>query len=125
MMQCNQENKTLIMTEGQIDSMSVAEAGYENAVSVPMGKNGFTWVPHCWDWLQGFDKLIMFGDFERGSMTLLQDMKARFHGSVWHVRPEDYRDCKDANEILFFHGAEALKATLDSAQPVPVKGILQ
>jgi AcrR family transcriptional regulator len=44
---------------------------------------------------------------------------------------EEYPDrpdgtpCKDANEILFFHGAEALKATLDSAQPVPVKGILQ
>ena len=44
---------------------------------------------------------------------------------------EEYPDrpdgtpCKDANEILFFHGAEVLKATLDNAQPVPVKGILQ
>lgn len=37
----------------------------------------------------------------------------------------DGTTCKDANEILFFHGAEGLKATLDSAQPVPVKGILQ
>jgi KaiC/GvpD/RAD55 family RecA-like ATPase len=116
MMQCNQENKTLIMTEGQIDSMSVAEAGYENAVSVPMGKNGFTWVPHCWDWLQGFDKLIMFGDFERGSMTLLQDMKARFHGSVWQVRPEDYRDCKDANEILMKYGVDGIRQCIENAE---------
>ena len=116
MMQCNPDNKTLIMTEGQIDSMSVAEAGYENAVSVPMGKNGFTWVPHCWDWLQGFDKLIMFGDFERGSMTLLQDMKARFHGSVWHVRPEDYRDCKDANEILMKYGADGIRQCIENAE---------
>ncbi len=44
---------------------------------------------------------------------------------------EEYPDrpdgtpCKDANEILFFHGSEVLKATLDNAQPVPVKGILQ
>lgn len=44
---------------------------------------------------------------------------------------EEYPDrpdgvpCKDANEILFFHGAEALLRTLDSAQPVPVKGIIQ
>ena len=58
--QCNLENKTLIMTEGQIDSISVAEVGYENAVSVPTGKNGFTWVPYCWDWLQNFDTLIVF-----------------------------------------------------------------
>ena len=35
----------------------------------------------------------------------------------------DGTTCKDANEILFFHGAETLKATLDNAQPVPVKGI--
>ncbi len=116
MMQCNPENKTLIMTEGQIDSMSVAEAGYENAVSVPMGKNGFTWVPHCWDWLQSFDKLIMFGDFERGSMTLLQDMKARFSGAVWHVRPEDYRDCKDANEILMKYGTDGIRQCIENAE---------
>jgi hypothetical protein len=50
--QCNLENKTLIMTEGQIDSLSVVEVGFENAVSVPTGKNGYTWVPYCWDWLQ-------------------------------------------------------------------------
>ena len=116
MMQCNPENKTLIMTEGQIDSMSVAEAGYENAVSVPMGKNGFTWVPHCWDWLQSFDRLIMFGDFEHGSMTLLQDMKARFHGAVWHVRPEDYRDCKDANEILMKYGKDGIRQCIENAE---------
>lgn len=44
---------------------------------------------------------------------------------------EEYPDrpdgtpCKDANEILFFHGADALHAALESAQPVPVKGLLQ
>ena len=116
MAQCNPENKTLIMTEGQIDSLSVAEAGYENAVSVPTGKNGFTWVPHCWDWLQNFEKLIVFGDFEHGTMTLLQDMKARFNGQVWHVRPEDYKDCKDANEILQKYGKEGVKACIENAE---------
>ena len=30
---------------------------------------------------------------------------------------------ESANEILFFHGTNVLKAALDSAQPVPVKGI--
>lgn len=115
--QCKpEENKTLIMTEGQIDSMSVAEAGYQNAVSVPTGKNGFTWVPHCWDWLQQFDKLIVFGDFERGAMTLLPDMKARFNGQVWHVRPEDYQDCKDANEILQKYGKDGIRACIENAE---------
>ena len=44
---------------------------------------------------------------------------------------EDYPDrpdgkpCKDANEILYFHGSAVLMDTLNTAQPVPVKGLLQ
>lgn len=123
MAQCNLENKTLIMTEGQIDSLSVAEAGIENAVSVPTGKNGFSWVPYCWDWLQHFETLIVFGDREGDSITLLEEMTNRFNGLVKHVRLEDYKDCKDANDILRKYGTEQIKACVENAEPVAVKEI--
>lgn len=123
MSQCNLENKTLIMTEGQIDSLSVAEAGYENAVSVPTGKNGFSWVPYCWDWLHNFAQLIIFGDREGENITLLDDMSVRFNGLVRHVRLEDYKDCKDANEILTKYGVEQVRQCIDNAVPVEVKEI--
>lgn len=123
MSQCNLENPTLIMTEGQIDSLSVAEAGYENAVSVPTGKNGFSWVPYCWDWLQKFKTLIIFGDKEGDNITLLDEMVARFNGLVKHVRLEDYRDCKDANDILRKYGKEQVKQCIENAEPVEVKEI--
>ena len=123
MTQCNMNNKTLIMTEGQIDSLSVAEAGYENAVSVPTGKNGFSWVPYCWDWLQKFETLIIFGDKENDSITLLDDMATRFHGLVKHVRMEDYKDCKDANEILCKYGVKQIKSCIENSVPVKVKEI--
>lgn len=116
--QCNQEDKTLIMTEGQIDTLSVVTAGYQNCVSVPTGKNGFTWVPHCWDWLQSFEKLIIFGDHENGSITLLEPMQGRFHGQVLHVRTEDYRDCKDANDILRKYGADGIRQCIENAERV-------
>lgn len=116
---CDPEvSKTLVMTEGQIDSLSVAEVGIPNAVSVPTGKNGFTWVPYCWDWLGQFDELIVFGDCERGEITLLPEMTARFHGTVKHVRIEDYLECKDANEILLKHGKEAVQNAVANAVPV-------
>lgn len=115
MSQCNRENDTLILTEGQIDSLSVAEAGLENAVSVPTGANGFTWVPYCWDWLQSFRKLIVFGDHEKGHITLLDEMKARFHGELWHVREEDYLDCKDANDLLRKYGKDAVRKAVENA----------
>ena len=123
MSQCNLDNKTLIMTEGQIDSLSVVEAGYENAVSVPTGKNGFSWVPYCWDWFQKFETLIIFGDKENDNITLLDEMSARFHGIVKHVRLEDYKDCKDANDILRKYGAEQVRKCVSNAVPVEVKEI--
>lgn len=120
MAQCNTDiSKTLVLTEGQIDSMSVAEAGIMNAVSVPNGKNAFTWVPHCWDFMSKFDTLIVFGDHEHGHITLLEEMKGRFQGVIKHVRPEDYKGFKDANELLRNFGREAVRAAVENAVMIP------
>jgi len=116
---CDPETSdTLVMTEGQIDSLSCAEAGIPNAVSVPTGANGFTWIPYCWDFLSKFKTLIVFGDFEKGRITLLTEMQARFRGTVKHVREEDYKDCKDANEILRKYGKQAVRDAVEKAIPV-------
>ncbi len=123
MKQCDLSNDTLIITEGQIDSLSVAEAGYTNAVSVPTGCNGFTWVPYCWDWIQNFKTIIVFGDYEKGHMTLLDDIKRRFSQLIKHVRYEDYKDCKDANAILQKYGTAQIRACIDNAQAEPIKHI--
>lgn len=124
MEQCNTENKTLIVTEGQIDSLSVAEAGLENAVSVPGGVNSFTWVPYCWDWIQQFDKIIVFGDHERGTVTLYADFLQRWKNKVWCVRPEDYLDCKDANDILRKYGPEQIRKAVENAKQPPISNIV-
>ena len=123
MYQCNPNNKTLILTEGQIDSLSVAEAGMENAVSVPTGKCGFTWIPYCWDWLQSFETLIVFGDNENGTITLLDDMHRRFRGTVKAVRQQDYKGCKDANEILQKYGRAAVRQAVEHAEVVPLQQV--
>ena len=123
MYQCNLENKTLILTEGQLDSLSVTESGIKNAVSVPNGKNGFTWIPYCWDWLQNFDTLIVFGDCENGRITLLDDMQRRFRGVVKAVRQQDYKGCKDANEILKKYGREAVRKAVEQAETLPMQQV--
>ena len=119
----NGDRLTLVMTEGQIDSLSCAAAGIENAVSVPLGKNGFTWIPYCFNFLGRFDELIIFGDYENGEISLLDGMKTRFNGCIRHVREEDYRGCKDANEILIKYGAEAIRQCIVNAKAVDVHGL--
>lgn len=125
MYQCNLDNKTLILTEGQLDSLSVTESGIENAVSVPFGKNGFTWIPYCWDWMQNFDTLIVFGDCENGIITLLDEMRKRFRGTVKAVQRQDYRGCKDANELLCKYGKDTVRRAVEQAKTVLIDRVIE
>ena len=45
-------------------------------------------------------------------------MQKRFHGTVKHIREDDYKDCKDANEILQKYGPEYLQKCVENAVPV-------
>lgn len=124
MRQCNSTNKTLIVTEGQIDALSVAEAGMENAVSVPGGARGFTWVPYCWDWMSQWERIIIFGDHEHGHITLYDEFRERWKSKVWHVREADYLDCKDANEILQKYGKEQVRICVEHAEQPPIRRVV-
>lgn len=125
MKQCNDKFDRLVITEGQLDSLSVAVAGIENAVSVPTGAKGFTWLPYCWDWLNKWSEIVIFGDYEHGSITLLPELKNRLKSKIKHVREEDYKDCKDANEILQKYGAEQVRQCVENAVMLPLNQIIQ
>ena len=125
MAQCNNKFDKLVITEGQIDSLSVAEAGIENAVSVPTGAKGFTWIPYCWDWINRFEEVIVFGDHEAGRITLLDELSSRLKCTVKHVLEADYRGCKDANEILQKYGAEQIRVCIKNAVNVPIKSVIE
>jgi len=118
MKQC-QDEKQLIITEGQIDSLSVIESGFKNAVSVPTGAQGSTWVPHCYDWVNKFEEIVIFGDCEKGKITLVEMIQSRFSNKkIRVVRIEDYHGYKDANEILQNLGASAITAAINNAQVI-------
>ena len=123
MKQCT-DFSILVITEGQIDSLSVATAGIKNAVSVPTGAKGFTWIPYCWNWLNQFEEVIVFGDYENGNISLLDELSKRLKITVKHVREEDYKDCKDANEILSKYGIEQIKTCIENSVIVPIKQII-
>ena len=112
---------SIVITEGQIDSMSIAEAFKDqqdapNAFcSVPLGMNAFTWVPNCIDWLKKFNTVIVFGDMEHGHMSLLDKITQLVPCKIKAVRTEDYLGEKDANDILRSFGAEAVRTAVRNA----------
>ena len=122
---CNTDNPRLALTEGELDTLSLAEAGIENPVSVPTGAKGFTWLPFCWDFLHKFKSIVIFGDYEKGKISLLDELKDRLELTVYHVREEAYKDCKDANELLLKYGKDTVKEAVETAVPIPVKRVVE
>jgi twinkle protein len=106
----------LVVTEGQIDSLTLAECGIDNAVSVPIGMNGFTWVPHCWEWLQKFSEIVVFGDCENGQISLAAELKVKFPKITRVVRVEDYQGYKDANDLLRNVGRDAVIRAVEQSE---------
>lgn len=115
----------MVLYEGQLDALSGYEAGIENSFSVPGGAKGFTWWPPSYEFVSKFDELIIFGDFENGHITLLDEMKQRYGGTIKHVREEDYKDCKDANEILLKYGKEQIAKCVENAVMLPIADVIE
>ena len=120
MAQCEDFTR-LVITEGQIDSLSLATCGIKNAVSVPTGALGFTWLANCWDWVNKFQEVVVFGDYEKGKITLIETLEKRLQMKVKCVRPQDYLCEKDANDILRKYGKEAIIRAVEGAELRDVK----
>lgn len=117
---------TLIITEGQLDSLSVADCGIKNAVSVPNGANGFTWLEHCWDWINRFEEIIIFGDCEHGKITLVDELNLKLPTKTLKVIPmECYLGEKDANAIYQNFGNNAIIEAISKAKDIPVSAVLE
>lgn len=127
-------NKPLVICEGEIDALSIYEAGVTNVVSVPCGCTNMDWINNCYDWLENFQQIILFGDSDEPGIEMTMTLMKRL-GEDRCMIPKDYppfivgekdygRPCKDANEILFAYGPDGLKQFLDQCEPAPVKGIL-
>lgn len=127
-------NKPLIITEGMIDALSLYEAGCHNVVSVPGGVNNMEWITLCWEWLENFSQIILFGDSDEPGIEMVSNIMKRL-GEDRCMIPKEYppfilngkdlnRACKDANEILYAYGPEVLADLVKACEPAPVKGVL-
>jgi twinkle protein len=117
---CNYE-MPLIITEGEIDTLSCYESGLRNVVSIPSGTEDFTWLETCWEWLKGFRKIILFGDSDAPGKEMVRKMMVKL--SDYQVYTVE-NSCKDANELLYRKGKEEVKKVVDNAKKVPVYGLI-
>lgn len=111
----------IIITEGEIDTLSCYEAGLKNVVSVPSGAEDFTWLELCWEWLKQFTTIILFGDNDEPGNEMVRKLILKL-GDFKLLTVQNNH--KDANELLFFEGSEAVKKAVEKAKEVPVHGLI-
>lgn len=122
-------SQPLTICEGQIDAMSLYEAGINNVVSVPSGCEDYSWVENCYDWLERFKTIILFGDADEPGQKMVKTLAKRLDESRCKI-VEDYPErskggiCKDANDVLYHFGPYKLIEMVENAKDIPVKGLL-
>lgn len=115
-----------IITEGEIDCLSMYESGFFNSVSVPngasKGSQRLEYLDNCIDYFQSIDKIIICTDNDSAGITLKDELCRRLGKErCWLVTYPV--DCKDANEVLINHGKEAVQHLINSAYQYPIEGI--
>ena len=120
----------LVITEGQIDSLSCAEAGVKNAVSVPTGgakRLCLVYLLLYMDYPVQRDCGVRGGDCEHGAVTLLDGLSARLPKEVIVkcVRQKDYLGEKDANDILVRYGPKAVRRCVENAEIPQINNVKQ
>lgn len=113
-----------IITEGEIDALSFAEAGRFDVVSVPNGANAN--LSYLDDYIEEYfdDKETIFiaSDSDTKGVVLRDELLRRFGAE--RCRVVEYGDgCKDANEHLVKYGKESLLECLRNAPEIKLEGV--
>ena len=127
----------VIWVEGEIDVLSLHEAGYRQVVSLKDGAPGklraeddparendkrYAALATHADLLGEVARFILAGDMDDPGMVLREELARRLgRHRCWTVDwPEG---CKDANDTLRQRGPEGVRAAINAAQPYPIEGL--
>lgn len=120
-----------IFVEGEIDKLSIAQAGMFNCVSVPDGapaentrdySTKFEFLDSAYDKLDKVETFILAVDNDAPGKRL-EDELARRLGRDRCLRVIWPEGCKDANDVLVRYGAERLKSSICNASHFPIAGV--
>lgn len=130
---------SIIIVEGEIDKLSMEEAGYQNCISVPNGApqksqkvlkreplkkeqdSKHRYLDNCKEYLKQASRIILATDADRPGQALAEDIALHVGMErCWRVRwPKRNKSdaCRDANEVLVYLGPNALRDLIENAEP--------
>jgi len=118
---------TVIITEGEIDCMTLYECGFHNVISVPNGAslNGpgkLEYLNNCWEYFENKKEIILCTDSDVPGYNLREELARRL-GKDKCKKITLKNDCKDINEVLVKYGKDSVIEIINSAIEYPIEGI--
>lgn len=120
---CVEAGDTVVITEGEIDAMSVFEAHPKaKAISVPSGAQGIDWIDKVWPVLNTASKFIIATDGDEKGIKYRDELANRLgkHRCKFVEYPTG---TKDLNEVLMTLGKKEVLESLKNSKHFPIEGI--
>lgn len=117
-------HEEIYICEGEIDCLSIIEAGFENVVSVPNGgsptNNKFDYIDNCIDSIYDKKRFIICTDSDAVGRRLRFDLANRL--GIDKCVYIEFDGAKDANEYLVKEDLNKLRKALTEFKEFPLEG---
>jgi twinkle protein len=122
------DEKTAYIVEGEIDCLSMHEAGIYNVVSVPNGANingqsNLEYLDNCISYFEPLEKIIIAVDQDDAGEKLKFELLRRL-GKDKCTFLKYPNDCKDLNDVLVKYGKDKVKEIAENDIQFPIDGIV-
>jgi twinkle protein len=131
------KGKPLVIVEGEIDALTLMEAGIENAVSVPSGApikvadgkvlpsedKKFAYVWNAREIIDAVPYVVLATDQDGPGQALAEELARRIGKEKCRVAKFDAKDLNDIFLDPTRQGADSVKEIIEKAQPYPVSGL--
>ena len=114
------------IVEGEMDALSLHEAGIYSVCSVPngasKGNQRLEYLDNCWKYFEEKTEIVLCTDNDKAGLALRKELARRL--GTYRCKYVDFGQYKDANEVLIAEGATALREYLNNAKTFPLEGVL-
>lgn len=113
--------KEVWIVEGEIDCLTMIQAGHTNTVSVPngatKGNNNLDYLDNCWNYFENVEKVYLATDNDEPGQNLALELARRI--GVEKCYSVSLGEYKDVNEQLCASG----RVSLNVIKPFPIEGL--
>tara|TARA_S200002703_G_scaffold152176_1_gene152351 strand:+ start:482 stop:2161 length:1680 start_codon:yes stop_codon:yes gene_type:complete len=120
------ELDTAYIVEGEIDALSLHEAGLYSVCSVPngasKGNQKLEYLDNCYKYFENKQTIVICTDNDAPGLSLRNELARRF--GFYKCKYVDFGEYKDANDVLVNADKETLRNIILNNKSFPLEGIL-